>query len=503
MGADRSQNRARTEAEQDRLVRELRESEQKYREIFNATTEAIAVEDTETGVFVDVNEPMVRMYGYASRQELLAASIGDLSECVPPYTQEEAQRRNDLAVAGSPQVFEWIAKRKNGELFNVEVSLTCSPIRGKNRVLAVVRDVTERKKALDALRESEARYRSLFEQAADPIMVVDADTTAIVNFNDAACQTLGYTREEFAALRVSDIEATETAAEVKQRTRQMLSDGGAVFETRHRTKTGALLDVEVRPKVVRLNGRTCIQTISRDITGRKQSEAALHEAHTRLEVKVQERTAKLRALAAELIRAEARERERIVGMLHEDIQQTIVGARFMLGGLRQGRSVEELLAVVDEVGGVLEKANEAMRSLCMDLRPPVLHETGLGAALAWLADEVKRTLAVELEVQSEPAAEPANEEQRTFLYQAAREILLNTFKHAGVKSAQASLRLGEGSVIQLDVKDQGRGFDTTAVPAGGSGLFRLRERAEFFGGELRVRSAPGQGTCVTLTLPRA
>jgi signal transduction histidine kinase len=175
----------------------------------------------------------------------------------------------------------------------------------------------------------------------------------------------------------------------------------------------------------------------------------------------------------------------------------------MLGGLRQGRSVEELLAVVDEVGGVLEKANEAMRSLCMDLRPPVLHETGLGAALAWLAGEVKRTLAVELEVQSEPAAEPANEEQRTFLYQAAREVLLNTFKHAGVKSAQASLRRGEGNEIQLDVKDQGRGFDTTAVPAGGSGLFRLRESAEFFGGELKVRSAPGQGTCVTLTLPRA
>jgi two-component system, cell cycle sensor histidine kinase and response regulator CckA len=123
----------------------LLESEQRYREIFNATSEAIFIDDAYTGRVLDVNEPMLRMYGYNSKEEVLAGNVGDLRANQYPYTEEEAKKITMAAVAGKKQQFEWMAKKKNGELFPVEVTLSRSLIRGQERLLAVVRDITRRK----------------------------------------------------------------------------------------------------------------------------------------------------------------------------------------------------------------------------------------------------------------------------------------------------------------------------------------------------------------------
>jgi PAS domain S-box-containing protein len=123
----------------------LGESERKYREVFNATSEAIIIHEAATGAILDVNGPMLEMYGYP-REEALRLSINDLSADEAPYSQAGALRLIRKADEGEPQVFEWRAKRKNGELFWVEVTLKSSVIGGQGRVLAVVRDVSERKR---------------------------------------------------------------------------------------------------------------------------------------------------------------------------------------------------------------------------------------------------------------------------------------------------------------------------------------------------------------------
>jgi two-component system, cell cycle sensor histidine kinase and response regulator CckA len=120
-------------------------SEQRYREIFNATSEAIFIDDVHTGKVLDVNEPMLRMYGYNSKEEVFAGNIGDFRANQHPYTEEEAKKITRAAVDGKKQQFEWLAKKKNGDLFPVEITLTRSLIGGQERVLAVVRDITCRK----------------------------------------------------------------------------------------------------------------------------------------------------------------------------------------------------------------------------------------------------------------------------------------------------------------------------------------------------------------------
>jgi PAS domain S-box-containing protein len=122
----------------------LQESEGRFREIFNAANEAIFIHDSETGQIIDINQTMLKMYGY-SREEALRSTINELSFGEPPYSQFEALNFVSKAINEGPQLFEWLARRKNGVLFWVEVALKSTKIGGEGRVLAVVRDVSERK----------------------------------------------------------------------------------------------------------------------------------------------------------------------------------------------------------------------------------------------------------------------------------------------------------------------------------------------------------------------
>ena len=137
----------------DQVEDALRKSEQNYREIFNSTNEAIFIDEAATGRMIDVNDSMLRMYGYSSREEVLAGNIGDLSADEAPYDQNGAMEHVMKAIKEGPQTFEWRAKKKNGETFWAEVSLRSSRIGGEGRVLAVVRDISGRKQGEEILRQ--------------------------------------------------------------------------------------------------------------------------------------------------------------------------------------------------------------------------------------------------------------------------------------------------------------------------------------------------------------
>jgi PAS domain S-box-containing protein len=139
----------------------LQESEKNYREIFNSTSEAIVIHDAGTGKIIDVNETTLRMYGYCSRETLLAGNIGDLSANIPPYTEQDAQERIKKCIDEGPHVFDWLAKKNTGERFWVEVSLRKSETGGKGKILAVVRDITERKRMEAEKAVLEAQNRQL------------------------------------------------------------------------------------------------------------------------------------------------------------------------------------------------------------------------------------------------------------------------------------------------------------------------------------------------------
>ncbi len=146
-----------------RDVTKQRQAERNYAAIFNAANDAIAVHDIQTGAMLDINRRMTEMYGYTA-EEVRCLDVEALSAGTPPYTQHDALHWLKKALDGEPQLFEWLAKDKSGRLFWVEVNLKRSVIGGTEGLLAIIRDISERKKVEDELRRSREELRALAAQ---------------------------------------------------------------------------------------------------------------------------------------------------------------------------------------------------------------------------------------------------------------------------------------------------------------------------------------------------
>ena len=166
-------------------------------------------------------------------------------------------------------------KEDFGELSRAELINELGGMRQRIAELEAV-DI-ERKRVEKELRESQERYRALFEQAADSIVLIDAETGALVEFNDRAHENLGYTREEFQKLKVPDFEVIESAEEVAKHIEKIIKEGADTFETQHRTKDGEIRDILVSSRAISIAGRHFVQSTWRDITERKRAEEIIRQ----------------------------------------------------------------------------------------------------------------------------------------------------------------------------------------------------------------------------------
>jgi PAS domain S-box-containing protein len=170
---------------------DLQKSERKYREIFNATNEAIFIHAAPGGKLLHVNETMLQMYGFETEEEAISKSAADLRLNDPPYSEFDAQEKLRKAWEEGPQVFEWPARKKSGETFWTEVSLRSSKISGEGQILAVVRDVTKRKQAEQALQDSHDRLLMILDSIDADIYVADLNTYEILFVNQHMRKNFG------------------------------------------------------------------------------------------------------------------------------------------------------------------------------------------------------------------------------------------------------------------------------------------------------------------------
>ena len=239
----------------------------------------------------------------------------------------------------------------------------------------------------------------------------------------------------------------------------------------------------------------------------------IHQAQQRLHKEVlqrqraeeaQQRMAdRLRALAAELTRTEQSERKRLASLLHDHLQQLLVGGLMQLNSLV--RPVDaSLKAEVESVRATFEEALEASRSLTFELSPPVLSQSGLKAGLIWLANRSEEKFKIKINVQASDESEPHEEATRFLLFDCARELLFNSIKHSGSASIDLCLERGKDDWISICVQDYGKGFDQTQLQGAattGFGLFSIQQRLEYLGGRLLVESSVGQGTKSVILVP--
>ncbi|ERP30865.1 pas/pac sensor signal transduction histidine kinase [Chitinivibrio alkaliphilus ACht1] len=193
-------------------------AKQTYKEIFDNISDALFIHDISTGEIVDVNNTMLRMYGY-ERREISHLTVTDLSAPKEIYSSERISSLIEKAAQGAPVVFEWQNRKKNGELFYSENVLKLVTIAGEDRIMAVVRDITEQKQAREALEESEAKLSALFSSMTEMVvlheLVFDEAGTPvnyrITDCNDAFTRITGIPREDAVGKLATEVYVTPEA----------------------------------------------------------------------------------------------------------------------------------------------------------------------------------------------------------------------------------------------------------------------------------------------------
>ncbi len=247
-----------------------------------------------------------------------------------------------------------------------------------------------------------------------------------------------------------------------------------------------------------------------DITeARKAAEgaaAAQKALSISLEAHVRERTTRLRMLTAELTLTEERERRQLAQDLHDGLGQLLAILKIKLTSIKKSERRGAFRGALREIENLIDQSNQSVRALMLQLSPPVLQALGLVPALEWLTEEMERVYGLSVQVNSDGAQIALNEPEKTTIFRAVRELLINVSKHTECKAARIDCAC-EGGRLTISVTDEGGGFfyvEATAPQSvdSGFGLASIKDRIEYVGGEMSINSEPGRGTCVTIAFPR-
>ncbi len=273
--------------------------------------------------------------------------------------------------------------------------------------------------------------------------------------------------------------------------------------------------------------------LAREVEQRGKAEASLRNISTRLEILVRNRTMelldmnrllqdeiherqqyekklekyqkRLRAVASEMLAVEERQRRQIAVDLHDRIGQSLSISRMAMDSILELENLEDIRQQVTQVSEILQQTLQDTRTLTFELCPPVLHELGIGPALEWLAEVMEERYGLHVRISCESLTSYTGKPILTLAFRCIRELLMNVVKHAGIDRAMVKV-WQVNSHLHLQVKDKGEGFSTTNLEledeqVGGFGLFSVQERVKNIGGSIKIESAVGRGTCVSLIIP--
>lgn len=350
--------------------------------------------------------------------------------------------------------------------------------------------LVERKRAEVALRESEERYRELFENAKDAIYVHDLEGTYL-KANRAAEELSGYTREEIVGHQYTEFIAEEHVNFVRKTFCAKLAlQGETSYEVDVIAKDGRRVPVEVSSRAIYENGQIVgVQGMARDITERKLAQDTLQ------------------MFSRQLIEAQEDERRRIARELHDQIGQILTAVKMNLHTVQRFNLAAEAGSYLKDNIEAVDEALRLVRDLSIDLRPPVLDDLGLVTALGWYVDRYTQRTGLNVDVVAEvpDPNERFSRELETACFRIAQEALTNVVRHAS--ASHVTLQLTRtAKTLTLVVKDNGVGFDLNSLRkrsprAATLGLVSMQERAYAAGGTLEIESTPSRGTRIRFIVP--
>jgi len=345
---------------------------------------------------------------------------------------------------------------------------------------------------------SEELLRTVFECAPGGMGITDLAGN-FVRVNPAFARLTGYTEAELQRMSIADITADDDCPRSKALIEGLLADKHQhfVIDKRYRRKNGEI--IWVHSTVALLRGPAeeprYLTALVEDITERKRAGDALQRS-----------AAELQALSRRLVELQESERRELSRELHDRIGQNLTALSINLDILKNTLASHggEVGLRLEDSAALLESTMEAVENVMSELRPPMLDEHGLAAALDWQARSFASRTGIAVEVRGGRSAMRLAPEVEIALFRIAQEALNNVAKHARARRAEIAIEHANGECV-MSVKDDGIGFDIAEDPLGkprsGLGMVTMRERSQALGGRFEVRALPGRGTQLTVRMP--
>ncbi|MBN2284660.1 MAG: PAS domain S-box protein [Deltaproteobacteria bacterium] len=473
-----------------RDVAERKQAEELYKTIAEETQAGVYV--VENRKFIYLNQNAARYAGYLPHELVGKDSLF----CVHRKDRKKISENLKRALENKrslPYTYRIVTKK--GDIKWMMETVTPITYSGKRLVLGNVMDVTEIREARQRMEELEELEASILD--AIPHAVIGLADRRIIFANHAVQSVFGWKPEELIGEKSSRLYRTDAEYEEVGEKFYNIRDGVRThteeFPCRHKNghdiicmMSASIIGDSIKDKRV--------VVVYEDITERKKAREKLLEYHENL-----------RSLASELSLTEERERQFIATALHDGISQTMAVAKIKLESLEKQAASSYLAEPLKDIIKLMDQLIYDTRTLTLDLSPPVLYVLGLEAALEWLAELFQEKYTIHVQLELGEIESEIDKDISFFLFRSTQELLMNVVKHAQTGNALITMEK-RGDTIILSVEDDGKGFDESDLDfsrdwSRGFGLFSIRERLDYLGGQCCIESKKGEGTRVTMVVP--
>lgn len=462
----------------------------------HAALEAIVTVDEQQRI-VMINPAALRMFGCSA-----AEAIGSrLSRFIP--ARHRAAHEAHVQQFGASDVAELkmgerspiVGLRANGEEFPAEATVSSVDVAGefgtRRYFTALLRDLSNEqglRAEIDALNR---RMRAVFELAPIAIWITDGDRIVFAN---RACAALFGAMDSATLIgrSIYSVLSPESHATLRRTVAQTLTTDTPVPLTGERIARldGTTRDVEIAVAALPDHGQTALQMVITDITERARERDELERSRR-----------ELRRLSAGLVDAREEERRRIARELHDELGQRLTALKMELSSLIQSGKYGAADARCTAMLEMVDDTVASVRRIATDLRPMMLDDLGLNAAIEWLARDSARRMGIEIRLELGESDPPISAAATIAVYRMVQEALTNIARHAKARKVQVQVRCSPDELL-LVVRDDGIGFGEQAMHREGShGLMGIRERARILGGQLEIGNVAGGGGRIAVRLP--
>jgi PAS domain S-box-containing protein len=480
--------------ERKRAEAALLEKEEMFRAMFEVASVGMAQADPTTGRFLLVNRRMCEITGY-SDAELLRLRVPDITH---PEDRARDWALFQRVVRGEAPNYRLEKRyvRKDGTTawVNVNMALIRDAAGQPVRTMATIEDISERKLAEAALRESEERYRLLADNVEDFVTVLDTHENRLY-ISPSCYRVTGWKPEEVMGTPWDARLHPEDIPLIKQSRAANRAGQSTLTEHRIRCRDGSWMWVEARckPLLGPTGEVTQLLIWQHDVTARRRVEENLRQSREQL-----------RALAAHLQTLREEQSVLIAREIHDELGQAMTAMKLDLTWLQKRLSSSPALhEKVSAIAKHIDVLIEAMQRICSELRPSMLDDLGLVSAFESYSEQFEQRTGLHcgLELPTEDfTLDPA---RTTAVFRIFQEALTNIARHARATQVRVCLRTA-GHGLQLEITDNGRGITPAELTSPKSfGLVGMRERVLALGGHINIRGVAGHGTTVTVTIPTA